>query len=212
MTRFAIVKISNPFKLDEVEANLKTTNTEFEKARQEFQAVNARFSEAKQERIRLFTRAFKHIADKIDQIYKDLTRTKAFPMGGVAYLTQDDQEEPYLGGLKFHAMPPSKRFREMESLSGGEKTVAALALLLAIHSFQPAPFFVLDEVDAALDNVNVLKVANYIKRHASDNFQFIVISLKNTMYNKAEALVGVYRDQSVNSSKTLTLKLDGEYE
>jgi structural maintenance of chromosome 1 len=60
-------------------------------------------------------------------------------------------------------MPPSKRFREMEQLSGGEKTVAALALLFAIHSFRPSPFFVLDEVDAALDSKNVGKVAAYIR-------------------------------------------------
>ncbi len=58
-------------------------------------------------------------------------------------------------------MPPMKRFRDMEQLSGGEKTVAALALLFAIHSFHPSPFFVLDEVDAALDNSNVSKVAAY---------------------------------------------------
>jgi structural maintenance of chromosome 1 len=64
----------------------------------------------------------------------------------------DDSEEPFKGGMKFNAMPPMKRFRDMEQLSGGEKTVAALALLFAIHSFHPAPFFVMDEVDAALDN------------------------------------------------------------
>jgi structural maintenance of chromosome 1 len=56
-----------------------------------------------------------------------------------------------------------KRFRDMDLLSGGEKTVAALSLLFAIHSYHPAPFFVLDEVDAALDNVNVAKVSNYIR-------------------------------------------------
>jgi structural maintenance of chromosome 1 len=60
-------------------------------------------------------------------------------------------------------MPPGKRFRDIETLSGGEKTVAALALLFAIHSYHPAPFFVLDEVDAALDNINVDKISNYIR-------------------------------------------------
>lgn len=102
-------------------------------------------------------------------------------------------------------MPPMKRFRDMEQLSGGEKTVAALALLFAIHSYQPAPFFVLDEVDAALDNTNVAKVANYIRTHASESFQFIVISLKGSLYEKGHSLVGIYRDQDVNSSRTLTL-------
>lgn len=104
-------------------------------------------------------------------------------------------------------MPPMKRFRDMEQLSGGEKTMAALALLFAIHSYQPSPFFVLDEVDAALDNTNVGKIANYIREHATDTFQFIVISLKSTLYEKAQALVGIYRDQEVNSSKTLTLQV-----
>ena len=112
-----------------------------------------------------------------------------------------------MDGVKYHAMPPMKRFRDMEQLSGGEKTMAALALLFAIHSYQPSPFFVLDEVDAALDNTNVGKIANYIREHASDTFQFIVVSLKSTLYEKAQALVGIYRDQEVNSSKTLTLQV-----
>ncbi|KAF9230138.1 RecF/RecN/SMC N terminal domain-containing protein, partial [Melanogaster broomeanus] len=60
-------------------------------------------------------------------------------------------QEPYAAGIGYHAIPPMRRSRDMEQLSGGEKTVAALALLFAIHSYQPAPFFVLDEVDAALD-------------------------------------------------------------
>lgn len=98
-----------------------------------------------------------------------------------------------------------KRFQDMEQLSGGEKTVAALALLFAIHSYQPAPFFVLDEVDAALDNTNVAKIASYIRHHASNDFQFIVISLKGSLYEWYNSLV--YRDQEVKSSRTLTLDL-----
>lgn len=126
-------------------------------------------------------------------------------------------------------MPPMKRFRDMEQLSGGEKTIAALALLFAIHryatcyichngvqimtpfhySYQPSPFFVLDEVDAALDNTNVAKIANYIRAHSSDTFQFIVISLKGSLYERSNSLVGIYRDQEVNSSRTLTLDVSG---
>ena len=87
-------------------------------------------------------------------------------------------QEPYLQGIKYTVTPPMKRFREMEQLSGGEKTVAALALLFAIHSFRPAPFFVLDEVDAALDNTNVHRVARYMDQWTKSDFQCIVISLK----------------------------------
>lgn len=78
----------------------------------------------------------------------------------------------------------------MSNLSGGEKTVAALALLFAIHSFQPAPFFVLDEVDAALDNTNIGKVASYITEKTS-SLQTIVISLKEEFYSHADSLIGV---------------------
>jgi structural maintenance of chromosome 1 len=102
-------------------------------------------------------------------------------------------------------MPPLKRFRDMEHLSGGEKTMAALALLFAVHSYQPSPFFVLDEVDAALDNANVAKLVGYIKRNAGPGMQFIVISLKAGLFEGSETLVGVMRDQTANSSKTLTL-------
>jgi structural maintenance of chromosome 1 len=85
----------------------------------------------------------------------------------------------YDGGIKYNVMPPHKRFREMDQLSGGEKTVAALALLFAVHSFREAPFFVLDEVDAALDNANINRVARFIAAKTSQsNFQCIVISLK----------------------------------
>ena len=74
-----------------------------------------------------------------------------------------------------------------------------------LRSYQPSPFFVLDEVDAALDNTNVAKVANYIRAHASESFQFVIISLKGSLYERGNSLVGIYRDQDLNSSRTLTL-------
>ncbi|KAK7467271.1 Structural maintenance of chromosomes protein 1 [Stygiomarasmius scandens] len=194
-------------RLDDVEAKLAETERETEKARKDSKKAREIFQDVQQRRTALFMKAYTHISDCIDKVYKDLTKGKAAPMGGVAYLSLDDAEEPYNGGIKYHAMPPMKRFRDMEQLSGGEKTVAALALLFAIHSYQPAPFFVLDEVDAALDNTNVAKVANYIRSQASDTFQFIVISLKGSLYERGNSLVGIFRDQDVNSSRTVTLDL-----
>lgn len=194
-------------KLDDVEAKLADTEKEADKARKDSKNARDQFNDVKRKRCELFNKAYNHISDCIDQVYKDLTKGKASPMGGVAYLSLEDSEEPYNAGIKYHAMPPMKRFRDMEQLSGGEKTVAALALLFAIHSYQPAPFFVLDEVDAALDNTNVAKIANYIRSQASDSFQFIVISLKGSLYERGNSLVGIYRDQDVNSSRTLTLDL-----
>lgn len=89
--------------------------------------------------------------------------------------------------------------------------MAALALLFAIHSYQPSPFFVLDEVDAALDNTNVARIANYIHDHAAPGMQFIVISLKTGLFQNSEALVGIYRDQAENSSKSLTLDVSASF-
>ncbi|KAI6948809.1 hypothetical protein KC321_g18740, partial [Hortaea werneckii] len=118
-----------------------------------------------------------------------------------------EEGEGYLAGVKYHAMPPLKRFRDMEHLSGGEKTMAALALLFAVHTFAPSPFFVLDEVDAALDNNNTTQLANYLKEHAGPGMQFVVISLKTGLFQNSETLVGVMRDQAKNSSRALTLDL-----
>jgi RecF/RecN/SMC N terminal domain len=98
----------------------------------------------------------------------------------------------------------------MDQLSGGEKTMAALALLFSVHSFRQAPFFVLDEVDAALDNVNVKKICNYIRQRSHD-FQCIVISLKDMFFEHADLLVGVCKDVPNQCSRVLTLDLK-EYE
>lgn len=123
------------------------------------------------------------------------------------YLNREMDDEPYLSGLNYHTMPPGKRFRDVEQLSGGEKTMAALALLFTVHSFRASPFFVLDEVDAALDSANVAQLVQYLRRNAREKMQFIVISLKPTFFEGSETLVGVMRDQSANSSMTLTLDL-----
>ncbi|KAL9558398.1 hypothetical protein MBANPS3_000941 [Mucor bainieri] len=192
-------------RLEGVHERLKQAEQEFNAARATAKSAKEAFNLVKQKRYGKFFAAFSHISEKIDTVYKDLTKSPTFTLGGTAYLTAEDEDEPYLEGITYHAMPPMKRFRDMEQLSGGEKSVAALALLFAIHSFKPSPFFVLDEVDAALDNTNVSTVASYIRQHATPDFQFIVISLKHTLYEKAESLVGIYRDQDLNSSKTMTL-------
>lgn len=193
-------------RLEGVEARLRQTDQEYEDSKRAAHEAKEAFREIKEKRYDLFSKAFSHIQEQITHVYKDLTRSEAYPLGGQAYLDiEEDTDMPYLTGIKYHAMPPLKRFRDMEHLSGGEKTMAALALLFAIHSYQPSPFFVLDEVDAALDNANVDKIKKYIREHAGPGMQFVVISLKTGLFQDSESLVGVYRDQEVNSSRTLTL-------
>ncbi|CAN3372430.1 hypothetical protein DIURU_002491 [Diutina rugosa] len=196
-------------RLKEVEAKLRNFDADHGKARQKERRIRQQFEAVKQERTDRFMEAFNVISANIDPIYKELASVDG--VGGQAYLTVENDDEPYLGEVKFHAMPPMKRFKDMELLSGGEKTMAALALVFAIQSWRPAPFFVLDEIDAALDNENVGRIAKYIREHAGVDVQFIVISLKPQFYDKSEALVGIYREQEVHSSKTATIDLR-EYE
>ena len=192
-------------RLNSTEAKLKESTKVWDATRKSAQKAKKDFEDVKQKRHDLFQKAFDHISENIAGTYKDLTKSAQYPLGGQAYLDMEDSNEPYLAGLKYHAMPPLKRFRDMEHLSGGEKTIAALALLFAIHSYQPSPFFVLDEVDAALDNVNVGRVAKYVREHAQPGMQFIVISLKAGFFQESESLVGVMRDQSKMSSRVVSL-------
>jgi structural maintenance of chromosome 1 len=192
-------------RLETVKRRQLAADQEHQTASKDLQRIKRAFENVQEMRLELFNKAFNHISEQIVGVYKELTRSASFPLGGTAHLTVENDEEPYLEGVRYHAMPPLKRFRDMEHLSGGEKTIAALALLFAVHSFQPSPFFVLDEVDAALDNVNVSRVANYVKEHARPGMQFIVISLKTGLFQESESLVGVMRDQGENSSKVITL-------
>ncbi|KAI8130777.1 Structural maintenance of chromosomes protein 1A [Lucilia cuprina] len=173
-------------KLDRVTEKVQSTNEEFELARRKAKKAKAAFERVKNERAEKFIQCSNHISDAIDAIYKKLARNEA----AQAYLGPDNPEEPYLDGINYNCVAPGKRFQPMSNLSGGEKTIAALALLFSIHSFQPAPFFVLDEIDAALDNTNIGKVASYIRDHTT-NLQTIVISLKEEFYGHADALVGI---------------------
>tara|TARA_R110002050_G_scaffold93231_4_gene194794 strand:- start:729 stop:4403 length:3675 start_codon:yes stop_codon:yes gene_type:complete len=197
-----------------VDNRLKGAVGDFDKAREETRRANEAFEDVKKLRKDAFMEAYEVIKTHIDTIYKELTKQRGGgrQLGGNAFLSLENPDEPYLGGVMYNAMPPHKRFTDLGQLSGGEKTVAALALIFAIHCYRPSPFFVLDEVDAALDPGNVQKVANYIMSQVEEGaFQCIVISLKSSFFENCESLVGVYREQKAECSKVLTVRLS-EYD
>ncbi|XP_063178666.1 structural maintenance of chromosomes protein 1B [Chroicocephalus ridibundus] len=176
----------------------------FESSRKEARTCKQEFEQVKKKRYELFSRCFEHTSVAIDQIYKKLYSNS----GAQAFLSPENPEEPYLEGIGFNCVVPGKRFMPMDSLSGGEKSVAALALVFAIHSFRPAPFFILDEIDAALDNTNIDKVSSFIREQAHERFQMIVISLKEELYCRADALIGVCPEHDdMMFSRVLTLDL-----
>lgn len=191
------------------EGDLERRSAELEKARERARKEHDAFARVKEMRTERFMAMYEKVAATVDQIYCELTMgTRANAVHGSAYLSLEDMEEPYLGGTTYHAAPPLKRFMPMELLSGGERTMAALALLFAIHEVCPTPFFVLDEVDAALDAGNVEKLASYLRKN-SRTCQFVVVSLKDHLYHVADMLVGVMKDKERESSKVVTMDLRG---
>jgi len=93
-------------------------------------------------------------------------------------------------GIVFSVRPPKKSWKNISNLSGGEKTLSSLSLVFALHHYKPTPLYVMDEIDAALDFKNVSIVAHYIKERTK-NAQFVIISLRNNMFELADRLVRV---------------------
>ncbi|KAK6752456.1 hypothetical protein RB195_003715 [Necator americanus] len=191
-------------RMEEVKEREAETTEECEMARKKARKIRGYFEKVKTERYRKFMECFEPVSQKIDEIYKALSRNAS----AQAFLGADNMEEPYLEGIQYNCVAPGKRFRPMDNLSGGEKTVAALALLFAMHARNPSPFFVLDEIDAALDNTNIGKVSSFICESARNDMQIIIISLKEEFYNKADALIGIYPEAAAcSTSGVLTFDL-----
>ncbi|KND86817.1 Structural maintenance of chromosomes protein 4 [Tolypocladium ophioglossoides CBS 100239] len=149
-------------------------------------------------RLRLegFMEGFSAISLRLKEMYQMIT------MGGNAELELVDSLDPFSEGILFSVMPPKKSWKNIGNLSGGEKTLSSLALVFALHHYKPTPLYVMDEIDAALDFRNVSIVANYIKERTK-NAQFIVISLRNNMFELAARLVGVYKVNHMTKSVTI---------
>lgn len=175
-------------------------------ARKGIEAVVTRFEAVRRARRERFLQCFQNVQQEIDGVYKRLTGGAPGDAseGGSAFLDLEDLEDPYNGGIKFTAMPPAKRFRDISLLSGGEKTLAAMALLFALQAFQRPPFLVLDEIDASLDMRNVQALARYLEH---SECQAIVISQKDKLFARSEALVGVSKDKRAETSVVLTMDL-----
>ncbi|MDD3420686.1 MAG: chromosome segregation protein SMC [Methanocellales archaeon] len=120
---------------------------------------------------------------------------------GEGELILENWEDPFAGGLSIKAEPSGKAIHHMEALSGGEKSLTALAFILAIQKHRPSPFYVFDEIDMYLDGSNAERVAKVIK-DASKDGQFIVVSLRKPMIESADRTIGVTMQEDNVSSIT----------
>ena len=125
--------------------------------------------------------------------------------GGNASLKLEDEENILECGIDINVQPPGKKLQNMMLLSGGEKAFTAIALLFAILKINPAPFCVLDEIEAALDDVNVYRFAEYLKKFSS-NTQFLVITHRKGTMEAADTVYGVTMEEN-GISKLLSMKL-----
>ena len=126
--------------------------------------------------------------------------------GGTASLTLDDPNNILESGIHIDVQPPGKKLQSLSLLSGGERALSAIALLFAILKTRPTPFCFLDEIEAALDDVNVYRFADYIRRYSEDT-QFIVVTHRRGTMEAADVIYGVTM-QEKGVSKLLELRLD----
>jgi chromosome segregation protein len=137
----------------------------------------------------LFMKSYDAINANFKEIYSELSG------GGEAYMHLEYEDDPFVGGLMINAKPRNGKLLRLESLSGGEKSLTALAFIFAIQKHQPSPFYVLDEVDMFLDAVNAEMVAQRVKKSSAAT-QFIQVSLRKVTLALADHLIGVTRQPS----------------
>ncbi|MFQ6136049.1 MAG: hypothetical protein ACE5PM_02600, partial [Candidatus Hydrothermarchaeales archaeon] len=169
-----------------------------EKLMAEKRAIRTLMEEIEHRKLTIFMEAFENIHMNFRRIFSQLSG------GGTGELFLDP-EMPLEGGLMIRAKPPGKNPQLLESLSGGEKTLTALSFIFAIQRYQPAPFYVMDEIDMYLDDDNLVKITDLIK-DSSKEAQFIVVSLRDTLMSSADHLFGISSDDGV--SKIIGVELE----
>lgn len=176
-------------------SDMKVQVDDVEKAKKEIEDMIKDLTKQMQD---VFVESFYEINKNFDSTFKELFG------GGDAKLELTEPEEILTSGIDIIVHPPGKVVKRLESLSGGEKALVAIALYFSIMKVRPAPFCVMDEIEAALDEVNVDRFADYVKR-LCDNTQFILITHRRGTMEEADVLYGVtMQDEGI--SKLLELK------
>ena len=140
------------------------------------------------------------ISENFNEVFREMFG------GGKAYLKLSDEDDVLGSGIDIIAQPPGKNLQNMMLLSGGERALTAIAILFSILKMKPSPFCILDEIEAALDDANVQRFGDYLKRFSKDT-QFIVITHRKGTMEAADVLYGVTM-QEHGVSKIVSVKFD----
>ncbi len=147
-----------------------------------------------------FVEQFEIINKNFSIVFKELFE------GGFAEVRLADEENVLESGIDIIVQPPGKKLQNMMLLSGGERALVAIALIFAILKMRPAPFYILDEIEASLDDANVYKFAEYLRRY-TDKLQFIVITHRKGTMEASDILYGVTMEEH-GISKVVSLRMD----
>ena len=176
---------------------LVTQVTDVEESRNELSRMISKLSAQMRE---IFTDSFRAINENFGRVFAELFG------GGEASLMLEDESNVLSSGIGIRVAPPGKVIKNLEALSGGEQALVAISIYFAILAVNPAPFCILDEIEAALDDANVVRFAQYLRR-VSDKTQFIVITHRRGTMEAANMLYGVTMQED-GVSKLLRLDLE----
>ena len=176
---------------------LVTQVTDVEESRNELSRMISKLSAQMRE---IFTDSFRAINENFGRVFAELFG------GGEASLMLEDESDVLSSGIGIRVAPPGKDIKNLEALSGGEQALVAISIYFAILAVNPAPFCILDEIEAALDDANVVRFAQYLRR-VSDKTQFIVITHRRGTMEAANVLYGVTMQED-GVSKLLKLDLE----
>lgn len=168
---------------DEVLARQSELKTQIETLTSERKQILERMQGYEQLKKETFMKTYNNINENFKEVFHKLS-------DGEGTLVLENEEDPLAGGLTIEAQPRDKKKQRLEGMSGGEKSLTALAFVFAIQRYMPAPFYAFDEVDMHLDGINVEKLSDMIKYQAQDT-QFIVVSLRKPMIESANRTIGV---------------------
>ncbi len=175
-----------------------------QKLEEERKAVLEMIDKIEVRKLNVFMECFEKIAKKFEELYYNFFE-------GEGKLELSDKINPLEGGLLIQAKYKQDKLKSIDAMSGGEKSLTALAFLFAIQSYEPAPFYILDEVDAALDKDNSIKVGKMIAEQSKKS-QFIVISHNDSVINQADQIIGVALNKQKSSVIGLRLRSKKEFE
>ncbi len=155
--------------------------------------------EVERDKRRSFLATFYSIERNFKKIFSRLSP------GGEGRFILENQADPFLGGVDIEARPSGKDVKRIEAMSGGEKSLTAIALIFAIQQYQPAPFYLMDEIDAFLDDDNANRVAELLKEYSKES-QLILVSLRDITIAKADRVFGVMCREGVSDVVSLSME------